>query len=316
MKVLLVFIDGIGIGKKDDSNPFFVVKNEVFSPISVEGISELPFDGLAKAIDAVLGVPGIPQSATGQTSILCGVNAQKIVGEHVNGLPTPALKNIIFAGNLLKWFKEAGLKTAFANAYRDAFFDPKKEKRRESVSTSAVISAGLDFMRIKDIIEGKALYQEFTNLMLIRMGYEIPIFSPEKAAQQLASIARNYNFCFYEYFLTDIAGHSQNLDFARKEVEKLDKFLLHLIKALQDEEQAIVVASDHGNLEDLSVNSHTCNPVPFMIWAKDKDKIMDEVASIADIANVILKMGGLDGEVIISAIRRKFQGEEMEEKWG
>ena len=77
----MIFIDGVGIGKKDyEYNPFFKYGFKTFENV----FGEIPH--LEKKIlnkddvylfptDANLGVEGLPQSGTGQVSIFCGINA-------------------------------------------------------------------------------------------------------------------------------------------------------------------------------------------------------------------------------------------------
>jgi len=45
--------------------------------------------------DACMGVPGLPQSATGQTSLLAGLNAPAAVGRHINGYCTTSLAALL-----------------------------------------------------------------------------------------------------------------------------------------------------------------------------------------------------------------------------
>jgi len=52
--------------------------------------------------DACLDVPGLPQSATGQTTIFTGQNASKVLSRHLHGQPTITLKKMIIENNLFK----------------------------------------------------------------------------------------------------------------------------------------------------------------------------------------------------------------------
>ena len=53
------------------------------------------------AIDATLGIPGAPQSASGQTALFCGARAAEIANRHRNGYPDRALRRVILKKNLL-----------------------------------------------------------------------------------------------------------------------------------------------------------------------------------------------------------------------
>ncbi len=56
---------------------------------------------IVREVDATLGVDGLPQSGTGQTTLFTGVNAAQALGRHVPAFPGPRLKAIIEAEGLL-----------------------------------------------------------------------------------------------------------------------------------------------------------------------------------------------------------------------
>lgn len=286
-RFLFVFLDGIGIGSANpDENPFFQVDNW-FRPLSAAETVELPHGGKAKGLDASLGVPGIPQSATGQTSLFTGVNAQKAIGEHRSGGPTPALKEIIHRGNLLKWANERGLSGTFANAYLDDFFSPEYS-RRDSVTTTMMRSSGYPFRRVGQIEDGQAVYHEFTHRFLQSLGYEIPLYTPEQSAQNLARLAHEHHVTVYEHFMSDFIGHSQDLEQAVEEVENVQRFVAALLEELRTDEVNVVISSDHGNLEHIRQKEHTLNPVPGMFWGPWADEAVEQVQAINQITPAIL----------------------------
>src|SRR5438876_4170554 len=93
--VLLFFIDGLGIGSRGPGNPFDGLEDA--APLAIFQ-NEQPitiFDGIVVATDACLGIAGRPQSASGQTTILTGVNAPAAVGYHKQGFPNAALLEIL-----------------------------------------------------------------------------------------------------------------------------------------------------------------------------------------------------------------------------
>ena len=94
MSLLLIFVDGVGIGTRGDHNPASELSQSSFP--SLRGKSRwLPFDGRLAVTDARLGVEGLPQSATGQTAILTGVNAAALIGRHLHGYPSPRLRQAL-----------------------------------------------------------------------------------------------------------------------------------------------------------------------------------------------------------------------------
>src|ERR1041384_2819170 len=99
--VLLIFIDGVGIGTRGEHNPLDGLHSEVFSIFRGEQ-PQLPFGGVLAETDARLGVEGLPQSATGQTTILTGVNGAQLIGRHLNGYPSPRLKQALAEHSIYK----------------------------------------------------------------------------------------------------------------------------------------------------------------------------------------------------------------------
>src|SRR5947209_6256967 len=88
----------------------------------------------------------------------------------------------------------------------------QNEEPQISVTTAAVEAAGLRFNTVEDLNAGRAVYQDFTNAMLIERGEEVAPRTPEQAGDVLASITKTHRFTLYEYFLTDKVGHAQNLE--------------------------------------------------------------------------------------------------------
>src|SRR2546430_16673111 len=85
VSVLLFFIDGLGIGTRGPHNPFDDLPGA--DPLAVFQDEEpnILFGGMLARTDACLGVEGRPQSASGQTTILTGVNAPATIGYHKQG---------------------------------------------------------------------------------------------------------------------------------------------------------------------------------------------------------------------------------------
>src|SRR5207244_2207653 len=192
---------------------------------------ELPFEGRLAVTDACLGVNGRPQSASGQTTILTGINAPAMIGYHKQGFPNQALLDIIREHSIFKQLSEAGVKPiAFANTYTRRFFASRP--RWISATTAAVEAAGLRFNIVEDLKAGRALYHDFTNAMLIEHGEEISLRTPEKAAEVLAGIVAANRFTLYEYFITDKIGHAQDHEAARRVLPQLARLIRSLLANL------------------------------------------------------------------------------------
>ena len=119
MKVLLIFIDGLGIAEPvKESNPaYHLTPGYIFARIP-----ELPQEGSCFPLDATMGVKGLPQSATGQTSLYTGINAQKFIGKHLSGYPNLALRKLLYKHSLFVILKNRGKRCLFINAFRHVFF--------------------------------------------------------------------------------------------------------------------------------------------------------------------------------------------------
>ncbi len=287
MRVLLFFIDGLGIGGEDpQKNPLACTSTRWFEFFSQEESQPAGPSRLIRPTDATLGVKGIPQSATGQTTLLTGIHAARLLGRHVNGFCTRELGAILSSNSLFSQLLKRNKKPTFANAYTPPFFEGKMRFR--SVTTVAVSEAGLPFRSLEDLIAGKALYQDFTNRLLRDRGYEVPLLTPQEAGRRLASIASDYDFTLYEYFQTDIAGHSQEMNRCREEMKKVDLFVDSVLAHLDLDSTLFILTSDHGNIEDLSTPGHTSNRVPTILWGRGKVALGSRINSIADLTPEII----------------------------
>ena len=287
MSLLLFFIDGLGIGTRGSHNPLDGL--EAAEPLAIFKDEEpvVLFDGVLAPTDASLGVDGRPQSASGQTTILTGINAPATLGYHKQGFPNQALLDIIRDHSIFVQLKKAGInRVTFANTYTKQFFDSRP--RWISATTAAVEAAGLRFNRVEDLRAGNAVYHDFTNALLIERGETASPRTPEEAGAVLAGIVAGNEFTLYEYFLTDRAGHAQAYETARTVLARLAQFIRSLLANLDLESTTVVLTSDHGNIEDLSSRNHTLNAVPTIVWGRDRDRIAERIRSLTDITPVIL----------------------------
>jgi hypothetical protein len=297
LSTLLVFIDGVGIGKKDDiNNPFFKFGFKTFTGI----FGEIPHLDKQKLkgenvflfpVDALMGIPGIPLSGTGQTSIFCGVNAPKIIGQHFGPYPYSTLIPVIKEKNIFHEFKKRKMNASFANAYPKMFFDyVKSGRRRLSVTTMSCILSGIKLNTISDLYRGKALSPDIINKRLIeRFSYKLPIIKPETAAKRLIGISEKNHFTAFEIFQTDHLGHGRNPDLLDEFVSILDKFLFYLITHLK-KDMTLIICSDHGNFEDLSIKMHTLNPALCITAGENAGQLSKRIKNLSNIKPAIMEM--------------------------
>ncbi|MBP7866790.1 MAG: peptidase [Acidobacteria bacterium] len=287
--VLMVFVDGLGIGPDGPANPVarpglrvlsLLDKLRRWGPFDVDHF-------VATRLDATLGVPGIPQSGTGQTTLLTGVNAAELLGRHLNGFPNRRLRQLIAAESVFVQLARCGLLANFANAFTPEFF-PALEEERLSVTTWSTLAAGRPLRSLQELRDGRAVYQDFTNLHLQMRGYDIPMRRPEEAGMVLAGMAAFQDFLLYEYFITDFAGHAGDPAFAGHVIDLLDRFLESVLEHADLDRLTVLLTSDHGNIEDLSVKPHTLNPVPLIAWGPGAHAVTHGATSLADVVPAIL----------------------------
>lgn len=289
MSVLLIFIDGLGIGRRDESNPFFHLPTETVAPLAVfqNEPPDLPFDGVCIPTDPRMGIEGRPQSASGQTTILTGVNIPQTLGYHKQGFPNAEMREILLEHSIFLQLETLGIEpNVFANAYTPGFF--ADAPRWKSATTVAVEASTLRYRTLQDLQNERAVFHDFTNLLLIEKDFKIAEFSPEKAGQILARLAREHRFTLYEHFITDKLGHDQNLELAKLHLPRLAAFARAVLANTDLSETTVLLTSDHGNVEDLSVRQHTLNDVPTLIWGKDKNIFAERIRTLADLTTTIV----------------------------
>ncbi len=288
MSVLLFFIDGLGIGSRGPQNPLDELDDSEPLAIFRGEIPKTPQGGIVVPTDACLGVDGRPQSASGQTTILTGINAPALLGYHKQGFPNSAMLEIIRDHSIFLQLTRAGIAPiTFANTYTQRFFDERP--RWVSATTAAVEAAGLRFRTLSDLKAGHAVYQDFTNAILIERGEEVSPRTSDEAANVLARIASENRFTLYEYFITDKVGHVQDMQAARAVLTDLARLIRGVLARIDLGRTSVILTSDHGNIEDLSSRNHTLNPVPTIIWGANKERIALRIKTLADITPAIVE---------------------------
>jgi hypothetical protein len=324
--IVLVFIDGLGLGDRaSPANPVTHPDLDILAnfrpgdwkpppdggrPSSLPEmirLRPLPHGGVARVTDASLGVPGLPQSATGQTTIFTGLNAAAVLGRHLYAYPTVTLQRMLMEQSILKRVVDAGLPAVFANAFRPLFFELGDAvwKRSMSASSWANRAAGLPFKTMEDLRNHRAVYQDITHDSLRQRlmprgradlhvhGVDIPLREPEEAGAILGSIGAEHAFTLFEFFQTDKAGHSQDRDKAERELLKLERFLGSVLTSLDLNTCTLIVTSDHGNIEDLSTKSHTHNPVPTLVFGRDAVSLAEKLDRLENFTPAILDALGI-----------------------
>ncbi|MEW6431903.1 MAG: metalloenzyme [Myxococcota bacterium] len=301
MRVALLFIDGVGVGARDEAvNP--LARGEFLLSQFADGSgSALPSGGVRVDLDTTFGVDGRPQSATNQTAILTGRDAPRLLGRHVLGYPNAALRTLLAEASIVKRLVAGGRTATFANAYPSAWLDvlgvPRRpssthdievperhrKKGKASASTLAMAAGQVALRTFDDARRGEGLTHDIIGTLARRRGLDVPERTAEEAARVFWGLAED--FTLFEHYLADEAGHAQDAEGALHALETFDAFARAVIAARPGDAQVLIV-SDHGNVEDLSTRSHTRNPVALLSFGPAKAA----AASVADVGRLVLSL--------------------------
>jgi 2,3-bisphosphoglycerate-independent phosphoglycerate mutase len=296
-RVLMIFWDGVGYGKKDAAtNPFFTVHLPTFTALFDGEVPSLRHRRIhtKKAsvvpVDTTLGMKGLPQSGTGQAAIFTGVNASKIVGQHFGPYPHSSLHKTIREKNIFVQLHQRGKKTYFANAYPQRYFDYlAAHKARIPVVALSSISAQQPLHDHVELAAGKAISADITGTRWNEFGYSnVRPLSAVEAGRRFYDLSRSVDFILFEYFLTDYVGHSKNMDSAVDALERMDGFLAGILEQFDEANDTVLFISDHGNIEDLSIKSHTRNPTPLIVIGSQRKYFTSNIQKLYHVTPAII----------------------------
>jgi 2,3-bisphosphoglycerate-independent phosphoglycerate mutase len=291
-RVLVLFLDGVGLGDDDpEANPFMQADLPTLRsllggqrPVHTNGGLSTRHATLLP-LDAQLGVPGLPQSGTGQTTILTGVNAPALIGQHYGPYPNTPLRDLLRNGSLFKQLLAAGRPVAFANAYPDRFLDRLgRGTERLSANTRAALLAGLKLRGPADLQAGRAVSALLTNKYWRGWGYDVPELSAAEAGAQLARLTDDHTLTYFEFWYTDVAGHRQDRALSLYVLSMLDQFIGGVVDALDLSRSLLLIVSDHGNFEDWRTPKHTHNPALTLLVGAGHQAIAPRLRSLQDVA--------------------------------
>jgi hypothetical protein len=302
MRVLFLFLDGVGLGPDDPAiNPLARAEMPVLRRLLggrrlvAESAPVETARATLLALDACLGVEGAPQSASGQAALMTGRNVPSLIGGHYGPKPNPAIAALLKEDNLFKMVLRSGKTAGFLNAYPPTYFAAVESRHRlYSAIPQAVVHAGLPLHAADDLYAGHALSADFTGEgWRGRLGYaDMPILTPTAAGERLAALAAQYDFAFFEYWLSDYAGHRQDMAEACRLLTELDAVLGGLTDAWDDAEGVILLTSDHGNMEDMSMRGHTLNPAPALLIGgmEPRRQMAATLHDLTDVAPAIMRL--------------------------
>ncbi len=275
MALVFIFIDGVGLGTDNGHNPFTMNDYSAFSAMAggqafTSGAEKYQNgDHFFAPVDACLGVEGLPQSGTGQVTLFTGVNSAQLIGKHFGPYPHSAIRELLAEESIFQKIGAEKGRCFFMNAFPKRFIDYVNTTNRWSSTTYMTAKAGLKLNSLEEILNGRAITAELTqDAWRTRLSIDVPVISEKEAADRVITAAKENDVVLVEYYLTDKAGHSRDAALAHKILVRLDRFLQHLMDHQAENGYTMLLTSDHGNLEDLSVKTHTRNPVPFFVLGR------------------------------------------------
>lgn len=309
VRLLFIFLDGVGLGPNDaGTNPLAVARTPTLEAL-LDGRRPLAdaagFSGRTASLvglDASLGVPGTPQSGTGHATLLTGEDAVRRFGRHYGPWVPTALRPLVARASVLARARADGRRVAFANAYPEELAErvaggldgvpARALGPLRSGPPLAAIGAGVLTRHTPALRRGDAVASEITNDGWIRrLGRtDLPEVTPEAAGGNLARIAAAHDLTLFAHYTTDYVGHRGTFDDAVSAVERVDRFLAGLLGTLP-EDVRLLVASDHGNLED-ATRGHTTNPALGLVAGRGHEAVAAPLRDLRDVAAAVLDEPG------------------------
>ncbi len=275
--VLFLFLDGVGLGPGEGEgsavNPLAqarmpVIGELIGGPLTAEREPRTENSLLYRSLDARLGVEGLPQSATGQTTLLTGLNSAQLMERHYGPWPGPTLTAVLQEGTLFHEARALG-GAVLANAYPDDYFRVIDTRRfRPHAPVVAARSADVELRGMDRYRAGEAVAADLSGRRFAERLEGVAAQPPEAAAEVLAELARGATLTFFDLWTTDAVGHARNAAEAVSLLERLDALVGGLVKHGAGRDFTLVMTSDHGNLEDLSTKGHTLNQVPLLVLSE------------------------------------------------
>lgn len=293
-RVLLIFLDGVGVGNADAAiNPFAAAPPRTITALVERG------DAVLMPLDATLDTPGLPQSGTGQYSLFTGDNGAARFGRHHGPWVPTMLRQPLMERNLLTHAGRHGRRIAFANAYPEALM--AAAHRSGDFQPIGPLRAGVPLAacgarpltrHVEALRDGESVASE-----IIHDGWRthidptLPKISPRQAGQNLGRLAMRHDLTLFAHYTTDKAGHAQSLPAAIAALALVDELIAGALDAVTSDTTVLIV-SDHGNLEDVRTG-HTRNPAFGLAIGPHRDALASAVSSLTDVADATLGVLGI-----------------------
>lgn len=307
MHVLLIFLDGIGLGADDPTrNPFAVMHSPTLHALTNgrRWLADTPRLESEQAIfvptDAVLGVTRTrPASGSGQAALLTGRNIPQEIGDHYGPKPNAAIRDILDSDNLFITLTQAGKSAALINPFPPPFFRAIERGRRLPSSIQyAVLAAGLPILTHEDYYQGQAISPDWTGKGWTQhLGFhDAPTYSPFEAGRRLAQLAQQRDFTMFSTWITDEIGHRGTVAEGVAFMEATDQAIAGILAEWDAADGLIILTADHGNMEEIGDRRHSWNPVPTLAIGGGRHSFAAQLQDLTDITPGILRVLGLGQE--------------------
>lgn len=302
MHILLIFVDGIGLGADDPTlNPFSVADMPTLTALTngkrwVQGIGRQESErALFIPTDPRMGTPGRPQSGTGHATIITGKNVPALIGKHYGPKPDAATREIVASRTFFSEVTGAGKRATLLTAYPPfVLHDIARGKSLPTSFQQAAMDAGQALFTVDDLREGRALSADWTgegwqhDLNINR----VPVLTPAESGKRMVELAREADFAMVSHVFTDYVGHRGTVGDGVRLLERLDSVMAGALQEWNDNEGVMVLLSDHGNMEDVNIRQHTENDVPCLIIGhKDyRDTFAEGFSTLADVVPAMRRL--------------------------
>ena len=238
----MIFLDGIGLGAADPlTNPFAVANTPTLHSLAA-GKRWLAHTGrqqgersLFLPTDPRLGVPGRPQSGTGQATIFTGKNVPDLIGKHYGPKPDKVTRDLLARDNLFCQVVARGKSAALLEAYPPGWHRAVESGRRlRSSYQQAAHEAGVPIFGQEALQSGDALSVDWTGEQWpAPSGYpQLPLRSAHEAGVLLVTLARRYDFSLFAHWPSDVIGHRGTLAEGVALLERFDEVMAGLTLSL------------------------------------------------------------------------------------
>jgi 2,3-bisphosphoglycerate-independent phosphoglycerate mutase len=303
---------GVGIALLEAAKATDRTQNRGASLFELEFKHKNPAEFVAHSIDARLGIPGLPQSGTGQTTLLTGINAAKLLGYHHGPWPGPTIRPLLKDSFPVRLAARGGT-VKLLNHYPPRYLEgiAGGKIRLNAIATAATLAGatleardgeirippplgnpedmrntsleqvrkwGREFMRSNATLN---IFDSWWSDHLGHEGSEPDKLTGSSEPDKLTGSSEPDKLTGSSEPKDADSSLTTALEMAQDHVRRLEAFLEGALE-VQPAETLLLITSDHGNFEDMGVKTHTFAPVPLVALGPGAL----EFASVTDLTGV------------------------------